>query len=204
MSDPEDLKDFFRDRVENPEDMGQGEKEQWCKIEPILSELLEELKAGNRIRTSPFNDEELNHISNLKDNIKQLSLNNDLLFRILADDKQMSKIFLKTVSKFGFDESRIVSLYIQQSIFYAITCFELFKTLVILRLRYVNCRESFDKIILTQAPKTWTKLKPFVDNKFRNSFAHGTWAIEGKEFVLFKNSKLEPHDEPLINKMGLR
>jgi len=49
-----------------------------------------------------------------------------------------------------------------------------------------------------EAPKSWKKLRPYIDNNTRNSFAHGMWAEENKQIVLFKDAKLE-----LYEKLGL-
>lgn len=45
------------------------------------------------------------------------------------------------------------------------------------------------------APNSWKKLRPFVNSDFRNSLAHGTWALEGKRIVLFKDAKLVPYEK---------
>ncbi len=197
MSDP---KDFFKGRIGNSEDMGQAEKDLWIQIEDALNELLDELKTKDKIRTS-FDSVEIDHIKNMMDNINQLSWNNYLLFNLF--DKDKAEAFLQAVSKFGFDEFRVVSLYIQQSIFYSISCIELFKTLLLFHLKDVDIKRSFNKIIEDEAPNAWKKLKPFVDNKFRNSFAHGTWAVENKEIILFQNAKLERYNEPYNNNLKL-
>jgi hypothetical protein len=190
-------KDFFKGRVGNPEAMGQAEKDEWLKIEPVIFELVDELKSENIFRTS-FDDEEIKHIRNMMDNVNQLSWNNALLFNIAAD-RDTAEAFLKATSPFGINEFRLVSLFIQQTIFYSITCIESFKTLLMFHLKDVKPKATFKDIIPYKASNAWKKLKPLIDSDFRNSFAHGTWAIEeDKKFVLFKNSKLE-----LITKLTL-
>ncbi|MGP8126840.1 MAG: hypothetical protein ACLP9D_03435 [Candidatus Bathyarchaeia archaeon] len=44
----------------------------------------------------------------------------------------------------------------------------------------------------SSAPKTWPRLKPFVDNDFRNALAHGTYAIINDKIVLYKDATLVP------------
>jgi hypothetical protein len=40
------------------------------------------------------------------------------------------------------------------------------------------------------APIAWSKLKPYVYSNFRNSLAHGTWALENKQVVLYEDAEL--------------
>jgi len=39
------------------------------------------------------------------------------------------------------------------------------------------------------------RIGPFINNKFRNSLAYGTWAIENQQVVLFENAKLVPFEK---------
>lgn len=74
--------------------------------------------------------------------------------------------------------------------------FECFKTLLLFHLRDVDFRAfKFAKTMEEFAPKAWEKLKPELDNKFRNSVAHGLWAIENKKIVLFEDAKLIPFEK---------
>jgi hypothetical protein len=186
-----DSKDFFKGRVGNPEAHGQGEKELWIKIEPIVCELLDELKINNKVKTS-FTHTEIEHFYSITGNLNQLSLNNILLLNLFDTDKSGS--FLQATSKFGFDETKIVSLYVEIVAYSSILDTELFKTLLLFHLKDVNHQVSkFPETMENSASNAWKKLKPFVDNKFRNSLAHGTWAVENKEIVLFNDAKLEPY-----------
>jgi hypothetical protein len=45
------------------------------------------------------------------------------------------------------------------------------------------------------APKSWQKLMPELDNKFRNALSHGLWTIENKRIVLFEDAKLIPFEK---------
>jgi hypothetical protein len=70
--------DFWKERVLNPNALGQGEKDLWKQIEPILSDLLDELKANGKIKTS-FNTIEMKHLASLLDKIKQNEINYNLI-----------------------------------------------------------------------------------------------------------------------------
>jgi hypothetical protein len=54
--------------IENPEALGSSEKKLVRRIEPILNELLEELKANGKIETS-FTGSELEHANSITENL---------------------------------------------------------------------------------------------------------------------------------------
>lgn len=201
MSTP---KEFFKKRgILNPESHGKGEVTRWLEIEPIIIELMEELKKNGKVKTF-FYQEEIDHFKNMLVNASQVSLCNNVLGD-LFDSRLKCENFLKATSAFGFDEDRIVNLYIQNTIYLSILDTELFKALILFHLKDVCPKVSrFETTIKEFAKEAWKKLKPFVDSDFRNAFAHGTWTIENKKVILFKDATLEPFDELPLTEFFVR
>lgn len=174
----------------NPEALGEAEKKLWKKIEPILCELLDELKANGKTEVSlaPI---EMKHLNSLIDNYNQTSTNHNLLVHLA--DKDKSQCFLEVTSEFSFNESKTVNLYFEVAAYLCVLSTELFKVVLLFYLRDVDQRAShFSTTMEKVAPHTWKKLKPYIDNPFRNSLAHGTWAVENKEIILFEDAELVP------------
>lgn len=178
----------------NPEFLGQSEKEIWLKIEPILIELLDELKANGKIETV-FTKAKIEHIQNIMLNLNQIALNQNLLLDIAKDDTmERANSFLKAIAEFGFTEFLSTHLVVEVAVLQSILNLEVFKTMLLSHLRDIDLRaSSFNNTMQNSAPNAWKKLKPFVDNQFRNSLAHGTWAIENKQVVLFGDADLIPY-----------
>lgn len=125
MSTP---KEFFKKRgITNPEAHGQGEINLWLQIEPILIDLMEELKKNGKVKTS-FYQEEIDHFKNMLDTNRQVNLSN-ILLGSLFDSLPKCENFLKATSAFGFNEDRVVNLYIQNTVYASILDTELFKAL---------------------------------------------------------------------------
>jgi hypothetical protein len=189
-----DSEDYWKERVVNPKAFGDKEKELWKQIEPILFELLDEVKANGKIKTAFFPDE-MKHIGSIVDNYNQTSLNHNLLLH-LADSLEKSQRFLEATSEFGFDESKSVSLFVEVGVLLVILSTELFKVFLLFHLKDVDHAVSRFSITMGEvAPKTWKKLKPYVDSPFRNSLAHGTWTIENKKIILFRDANFNPLEE---------
>jgi hypothetical protein len=55
---------------------------------------------------------------------------------------------------------------------------------------------KFYSTMASAAPNSWPKLEPKVDSDFRNSLAHGTYAVIDKKIVLFKDAKLSHSTDP--------
>ncbi|MGA2308052.1 MAG: hypothetical protein ABSG57_00715 [Candidatus Bathyarchaeia archaeon] len=181
-------------QVKNPEALGGQEKKLWKKIEPILDELLEELKAKGKIETS-YVESKVNHLKSIIENLNMISINNNLLVHI-ADSIGKARRFVEVVSEFGFTDSSSTHPYVEVSALLSIQNFECFKTLLLFHLRDVDFRAgNFNKTMEKFAQKAWEKLEPYLDNEFRNSLSHGTWAIENKKIVLFKDADLIPFEK---------
>jgi hypothetical protein len=179
--------------VENPEALGKREQELWNEIEPIILELLDELKANRKIETV-FPNTKIEHMRNVMNNIYQLGINSNWLLH-LTDSLENFKKFLNVASDFGFDESKYVSLYVQSCVLSVVLHTELFKVFLLFHLKDVNQRASaFNNTMENAARNAWAKLKPYVDSQFRNSLAHGAWAIENKQVILFEDADLVPFE----------
>jgi len=198
-----DSDDFEKDQVENPDAFGLSEKELWQRIEPILDELLDELKANGKIEIS-YTTSEVEHLNSILNNLNMISKNHNLLVHI-ADSIDKARRFVKVVSEFGFDDSSSSHLFVEVSALLLIQNFEFFKTALLFHLRNVDYRASrFDETMQSSAPNVWRKLKPILDNKFRNSLAHGTWAIENQKVVLFEDAKLVPFEKLALSDFMIR
>lgn len=189
--------EFWKKLVQNPKALGPKEREYWMEIEPILSELLDEIKEKGKTEISFIQIKE-KHLCDIMNNLIQTNKNRNILDS-LFDNKEK---FLKGNSKFGFDEQTLTSLYVQIEAYSCVLSTECFKLLLLFHLRDVNPLVSrFSTTIEKLAPNAWKKLKPYVDNEFRNSLAHGTWAIERAlkskkpvtAVVLFRDAELEPY-----------
>jgi hypothetical protein len=186
--------DFWKDRVLNPNALRQGEKDLWKQIEPILSDLLDELKANGKIEIS-FTSIEMKHLGSLTDSMSQTSMNYNSLINLFDHQEEFQR-FRKATSEFGFDESKWVNLYVEVGALLCVLSTELFKALILFHLKDVDHHiGSFPNTMGEVAPTTWQRLKPYVDSPFRNSLAHGAWALENKKIVLFDDAKLVPYDK---------
>ena len=113
-----------------------------------------------------------------------------------TDSWEKVNSFSKALEGFGFNDVNYVYLLVELAVLLLITDTETFKTLLLFHLKDVSYKASdFVKTMKRFAPKSWTKLEPFINNKFRNSLAHGTWAIENNQIVLFENAKLVPFEK---------
>ncbi|MEM2146271.1 MAG: hypothetical protein QW279_12985 [Candidatus Jordarchaeaceae archaeon] len=188
--------------VLNREALGLAEKKLWSEIEPILIELLEELKKKEKIKIV-YSKSELDHLCNLLTNVTQLSQNYNLLLHAITDRE--GKEFLDATAKFGFQESNWVNMYIHTIALFCILHIELFKIFLLFHCQDVDYKvANFCKTIKEAAPASWEKLRPYVDNKFRNALAHGTWNIEGKDIVLFEDANLIPFERLTLDKFMIR
>jgi hypothetical protein len=190
-------------QVKNPEALGGQEKELWKKIEPIIDELLEELKANGKIETH-YCESKVNHLNSIIENLNMISNNNNLLIHV-ADSIGKARHFVEVVSEFGFTDSSSSHLYVEVSALLSIQTFECLKTFLLFHLKDVDQLAShFPRTMEEVAPNAWKKLKPYVDNDFRNSLAHGTWAIENKKIVLFKDADLIPFEKLELHEFIIR
>jgi len=185
------IDDLWKNRVLNVDSLGEGEKALWSKIEPILNEVLDELKTNGKTETS-FVKSQYDHLGSVLDNLNQVALNSNLLIDAIGKQEE----FVEANAKFGFDDPKLANLYVQLTVLQCVLNTELFKALLLFHLKEVNRKaSSFNRTMAQFAPKSWEKLRSYVDNDFRNSLAHGTWSIENKVVVLFNDSEFIPYSK---------
>jgi hypothetical protein len=110
--------------------------------------------------------------------------------------KPICSKFLSTNKEFSITEQNLVNLYLQTSVLLCVTTTEFFKALLLYHLKGVSHKVS--KFCLTMnhfAPTAWNKLRPYVDSDFRNTLAHGTWAVENRQVVLFNDAQLNLNEQ---------
>jgi hypothetical protein len=188
-----DLADW-KDVISNPEAMGDLDKKLWSEIEPILNEVLDELQRNGKIETV-LTEAEIDRFISTMRKLDGFALAHNALIDLFT--QPTSKPFLEATSKFGFDESKVIYMYVASAITVAILSIELFKTMMLFVMKDVDFTVSrFIGTMSSAAPISWPKLKPYIDNDFRNALAHGTYAIINNKVLLFKNAKLLPPDDP--------
>jgi len=106
-----DSQDYWKVRAANPEAFKESEKKLWKEIEPILFELLDELKAKGKIETS-YVPIEKQHLGNVMENMNIVSMNNNLLLH-LADSPENFNVLSKSILNLGFDDRKSANLYIE-------------------------------------------------------------------------------------------
>ena len=116
----------WNDLVANPEALGEKEKELWLKLEPILSELIDELKKNGRIE-SVYLPTEIDGLRVIVQTLKNCSTNYNLLLHTSDNYKN----FLQAIQPFGFDESLSVHLFIEVAIVGAVITCEMFRILLL-------------------------------------------------------------------------
>ncbi len=182
--------DNWRKFIANPDALVEGEKKSWLKLEGIIEELLEELRANDRVETN-YTRSEITHLKKLLKNRNNVLANYNSLIDVM--DKEKNPDFLKAVSEFGFQETNVAYFLIGTSVLLTTMDTETFKALLLFHLKGVDFKVSdFPSTLEKCAPKTWKKLKPYLDNRFRNALAHAGWAMENNQVVLFEDAKLVP------------
>ena len=179
-----------RFKVANPDALGEKEKELWVRIEPLVQELLSELKTAGKIE-SVFLSADMALLDVTLRKLDEFSMVHNMFIH-LSDSELTFKEFLTTNSKFGFTETNTIATYIIAAITVAVLSTELFKLLLLFTTKDVDPRvANFSRTMAREAPQAWKNLEPFVDSPFRNALTHGTYAIVNKKIRLFENAKLE-------------
>ena len=181
-------------KVANPDAFGNAEKKLWCEIEPLLSDLLDELRANGKIETI-YTQAEMKTLGNVLAKLDNFSLAHNALIDLFKEPDP--KPFLDATSKFGFNENNVIYMYMASAATLEVLSTELFKVLLLFHMKNVDFTVSkFYSTMVSAAPKSWSRLQPYVDNQFRNALSHGTYAITNKKIVLLKDAKLIPSDDP--------
>lgn len=186
--------ELWKKYISNPDEaIGEDEKKVWMELQCILIDLLLELKNNGKVKLN-FTKSEINHVKKLLKSRNEVVANFNKMIDT-TDTREKTQGFLQAIKEFDFDDVNYVYLVVELAILLMITDTECFKTLLLFHLKDVDYRASnFVKTMEKNAPKSWKRLKPFIDNRFRNALAHGTWAIENNHVVLFEDAKLVPFE----------
>jgi hypothetical protein len=189
---------------QNKDNLGEGEKELWMEIEVVLNDVLDELTGRDKVRVF-FTEKEKAHLFFIMENMFLIGQNYNLLINLAKEQERPAK-FLKATSEFGFNEENSVNLTIQMAVLSCVIHTEMFKTFFLFHLKNLDDyrASSFNRVMAENAPNTWGRLKPFVDNDFRNSLAHGAWAVINKKVTLFKDSRLIPYERLDLDKFIIK
>jgi len=185
--------------VGNPEVMGEMEKKRWDELEPILRELLTELRKNGKLETV-YLPVEIEGLRVIVQTLKDCSSNYNLLLHVSDNSKDNYKAFLKAIQPFGFDERLAFHLFIEVAIVATVVTCEMFRTLLLFHSKGLDPQLSFGSLLKRLeksdgAPSAVAKLRPYVDLQLRNALAHGLVGAEAKKIVLYKNSKFEVLDK---------
>jgi hypothetical protein len=194
----------WEQRVANPESLGYAEKTLWNKIEPVLNDVLGEIKANGKIETI-YVKAEMDRLSGLVRAFDETSITHNIVLHLFDRPKEEWSGFLQAIEQFGFKETNVARMYLTLASAVTLLSTELFKLVMLFHMKDVSHAVSkFYSTMQSSAPKTWPLLKPFVDNDFRNALAHGTYAIVNKRIVLYKDAKLFPFDEMELHEFMMR
>ncbi len=193
-------------KVANPDALGIREKELWVKVEPIVGELLDELKRNGLIETV-FVQKEAEALWSCVSKLDDFSRAHNVLLH-LSDSKEKAFEFTNTNTKFGFDERTIVTIYVMAALTLSVLKTEVFKLVLLFHMkRSKRISHSVSRFVPTMqdsAPIAWAKLKQFVDNPLRNALAHGTYALVGDKIVLYDDATLEPIEKLELGDIMIR
>jgi hypothetical protein len=187
-------KELWKKWVTNPEEIAESEKIVWIELQQIISDILTELKSKNKIETN-FAPSELVHFKKMMNTRNNIADN----FGKIADTTdswEKVKDFIDEIKKFNFTDVNYIYIIVELSIMNIIMDSETFKTLLLFHLKDIRSHKSteFTSTMKNFAPINYNRLEPYINNKFRNSLAHGTWAIENSQIVLFEDAKLVPFE----------
>lgn len=184
----------WESKIANPDALAEVDKKLWNEIEPLLNNLLDELKANGKIETI-YTQSERDTLGSVLKKLDNFSSAHNTLIELF--DNPDPKPFLDATSKFGFTENGVIYMYVAAAVTLEVLSTELFKVLLLFHMKDVNFAVSrFYSTMQSAAPNSWPKLEPYVDSDFRNSLSHGTYAIVGTQIVLFNDAKLFPSTDP--------
>lgn len=174
--------------------LGDRERKLWGEIEPILEDLLDELRKNGKIETV-YVKSEIDKLRAVLKKVEDIGNAHNILLDLFETATPAK--FISAVSAYGFSETNVTYMYVASAVTIAVLYTELFKLRVLFHLKDVSADVSkFVPTICAAAPTTWNRLKPHIDNAFRNALAHGTYAVINKRVVLFDDAKLLPSSDP--------
>lgn len=203
MGDPRDWKGL----AANPDAFGEKEKELWLKVEPIVNDLLNDLKANGKIEIV-FVRKDMENLQVVVENQQKCVKNYNLLIDV-GKDGQRSARFVQAIEPFGFDDYSSAQLLIQTGILLAVVTTELFRILLLFHSKRLNPAASLERMLRQLegkncAPKATKKLRPCLDLQFRNALAHGLFGTRDKQIILYKNAKFDLLDSMDLARFMIR
>ena len=187
--------ELWKKWITNPDTIAESEKIVWLELQSIISDLINELKVNNKLENN-FTPSELVHVKKML-NTRNCVSDNFSKISDTTDSWDKVNDFINTNKKFGFTDENYIYMIVELSIMNLITDSEIFKTLLLFHLKEIKSYKvtDFTKTLKKFAPTNYKRLEPYINNKFRNSLAHGTWAIENSQIVLFEDAKLIPFEK---------
>jgi hypothetical protein len=147
--------DSWKERVANPEALGDREKTLWKKMEPVLNEVLNEMKTNGKIETVYIKAERDRLIGPLKI-LEETSVAHNNLIHVFEMAEQDRSLFFETMRRFAFDEASVVGMYLTLTGALTVLCTELFKLFLLFHMKDVNHNVSrFSYTMRTVAPRSW-------------------------------------------------
>jgi hypothetical protein len=186
--------ELWRKWIENPNTLVDSEKIVWMELQDIISNLLNELNTKNKIENN-FTPSELIHFKKMLKNRNNISENFEKMANT-TDSFEINTDFVNTIKKFDFTDVNYIYMLVELSIMNLINDNETIKTVLLFVLKDIKGYKATDfrATMKEFAPINYKRLEPYLNSKFRNSLAHGTWAIENNQIVLFEDAKLVPFE----------
>ncbi len=180
-----DREKYFFDPTKLPD----GEREYYDKIRPIFEELLNDLKRKNCLRRATL--EETVHLIKIMKDKDEIALSLNMVDRIFRSEGELKR-FLE-INKDYFKDSSLAYLHVSQLYFQFLVSIELFRVLLLSYLKRGKKQLFTDSMPLTPflnalkevSPKYGKLIEDELDIELRNSFAHGTYRIEGPTFLYY-------------------
>ena len=143
----------WSEKAGNPEAFGEVEKTLYTEIEPILKNLLQELKDNKKIRTK-YSQDNLDRLRGLVDRYKVASDVYNFALGI-AKAPDIPPRFLKATAEFGMNEPTSVGIWLQAGLFADLVSTELPKIFILFHLKAVDFTVSnFSRTMDQHAPTT--------------------------------------------------
>lgn len=186
--------ELWKKWITNPDTLVESEKVVWMELQGITSDLLNELKLKNKIKNK-FVASELTHLKKVLKNRNYISENFEKIANT-TDSLEINANFVNTLRNFDFTDENYIYLLVELSIMNLINDNELIKTVLLFHLTDIKGYKAtdFSTTMKEFAPISYKRLEPYFNGKFRNSLAHGTWAIENNQIILFEDAKLVPFE----------
>lgn len=180
--------DAKRFKVANPEALGEKEKQLWVRLEPIVQDLLDELKDAGKIE-SVFPPAKMALLQATFNKLDEFSAVHNVVLH-LSESEPKFKEFLATNSKFGFTESNTISAYVMATVTVSVLSTELFKLLLLFLTKDVDPRvANFGRTMAREAPKPGSPWSHLSTRRLATPWLTEP-AIVNKKLRLFENAKL--------------